>query len=249
MNEIIDIRKGSDWNPKPSAMTTKTCKSCETLFEADAPVTLHLFGKSVTLAQNYCDPCQRELENRAEQLSRGERPGDSRAPWETICDKAYQGFDRSMLPESSLRACDAILRWEHSKRGCGLSGESRKGKTYIMTELMRRQYAKGYSVWMPTAGTFAYQSGSTFGNERREMMDKCLNSDLLFIDDIGNARFTDRVEKDLFHVLEQRRRNLRPVFVTINGKGSDLKAILSEQSAAPIVNRLRDEVCEFYRID
>jgi len=68
------------------------------------------------------------------------------------------------------------------------------------------------------------------------------------IDDIGNARYTDRVEKDLFHVLESRRRFLRPVFVSVNGKGSDLEASLSEHTARPIVNRLRHDVCDFYSI-
>ena len=106
----------------------------------------------------------------------------------------------------------------------------------------------GDSVHMPTAAEFAYSVGSGHDGDRREMISKSIKVDLLFIDDIGNVKFTDRVEKDLFHVLETRKRNLLPVFCTINGKGADLAANLSEHSAAPIINRLRHDVCEFIAI-
>ena len=44
-------------------------------------------------------------------------------------------------------------------------------------------------------------------------------------------------KKDLFHVLENRKRNLRPVFCTTTWKASDLAASLSGRSGGP--SRLR----------
>jgi DNA replication protein DnaC len=228
-------------------ITYRLCASCGTSFEAFA-ASFQVAGKTFPLPpQLHCDQCCADYDALLAKAS-GPRPASDRAKWETIAPKAYQGFLPSMLPESSLHACDAVLRWSPSPRGYGLSGASRSGKTFILTELMRRRYELGDSVHMPTASEFAYSVGSGHDGDRREMIAKCLRVDLLFIDDIGNCRYTDRVEKDLFHVLETRKRNLLPVFCTVNGKGADLAATLSEHSAVPIVNRLRHDVCEFIAI-
>ena len=226
--------------------TTKTCPDCGASFDSES-VTFALLGRNVTFREMACEPCrdQREINANAQVAQSSTH---HRQAWETIAPRAYQGFSRSTLPESSQSVSDTVLRWSHSERGIGLSGASRSGKTFILTELMRLKYEAGHSVHMPTASDFAYSVGSGHDGDRREMIGKCLSVDLLFIDDIGNARYTDRVEKDLFHVLENRKRNLKPVFCTINGKGADLAASMSEHSAIPIVNRLRHDVCEFYAI-
>lgn len=226
--------------------TTKTCPDCGSSFTSES-VTFSLLGRNVTFRELACEPCrgQREI-NETAKTAKEANP--NRQSWESLAPRAYQGFTRSMLPESSQSVSDTVLRWSHSERGIGLSGVSRTGKTFILTELMRRKYELGHSVHMPTASDFAYSCGSGHDGDRREMIGKCLSVDLLFLDDIGNARYTDRVEKDLFHVLENRKRNLRPVFCTINGKGADLASGMSEHSAIPIINRLRHDVCEFFKI-
>ena len=196
--------------------TTKTCPDCGASFDSES-VTFALLGRNVTFRELACEPCRGKRKAKEEAKELSERLGD-RPAWETIAPRAYQGFSRQMLPESSQSVSDAVLRWSHSERGIGLSGASRSGKTFILTELMRVKYEAGYSVHMPTASDFAYSVGSGHDGDRREMIGRCLSADLLFIDDIGNVRYTDRVEKDLFHVLESRKRNLKPVFCTINGK-------------------------------
>ena len=226
---------------------TKTCQTCGATFEAEL-ATFTVAGRVYPLpAQLHCDPCCAAYDARLA-TSSGPRLGADLPRWETIAPRAYQGFMREMLPESSVEACDLALRWSPSPRGIGLSGASRSGKTFILTELMRRRYEAGDSVWMPTASEFAYSVGSGHDGDRREMITKAISADCLFLDDIGNCRYTDRVEKDLFHVLETRKRNLRPVFVTVNGKGADLEASMSEHTARPIVNRLRHDVCQFLSI-
>jgi hypothetical protein len=228
-------------------MTTKICQSCGSPFDHDELSFVFAGVHYPFPTKLNCDPCCDSYIDGLRSKS-GERTASSRDPWKNIAPASYQGFTRSMLPESSQSVSDTVLRWSPSARGVGLSGASRSGKTFILTELMRLQYESGKSVHMPTASDFAYSVGSGHDGDRREMIAKCLHVDCLFLDDIGNCRYTDRVEKDLFHVLENRKRNLKPVFCTINGKGADLVASLSEHTAIPIVNRLRHDVCEFYAI-
>jgi hypothetical protein len=171
-------------------MTTKICQSCGSPFEHDELSFIFAGVHYPFPTKLNCDPCCDSYIDGLRSKS-GERTASSRDPWSLIAPASYQGFTRSMLPESSRSGHDG---------------------------------------------------------DRREMIAKCLHVDCLFLDDIGNCRYTDRVEKDLFHVLENRKRNLKPVFCTINGKGADLVASLSEHTAIPIVNRLRHDVCEFYAI-
>lgn len=221
--------------------STIPCQTCGTLFESSS-FAGEIAGKRIELRELHCEPCRLRLE-RGSSDQKPERKG-----WEAICDAAYLGFDRSMLPESSRIASDSVLRWSYSPRGYGLAGESRRGKTFILTELCRRQWESGKSVKMTLATDFAYACGSPDGGERREMIESCIAADILFLDDIAKPKMTDRVEADLFHVLERRKRNLRPVFATLNGNGNDLKAMLSEEGGNAIVNRLRHDVCEFIAI-
>jgi hypothetical protein len=228
-------------------MESKACITCGAKFEAMGG-TFTVGGRIYRLpAQLNCDDCCVAYEANLRTMSTP-RQIANRAPWAAICPASYQGFAVSLLPLASRSVAGVVLRWSTSAKGIGLSGASRTGKTFILTELMRLRYEAGDSVHMPTAGEFAYAVGSGHDGDRREMIGKCLSVDCLFVDDIGNARYTDRVEKDLFHVLETRKRNLKPVFCTVNGKGADLESSLSEHTARPIVNRLRHDVCEFHAI-
>jgi DNA replication protein DnaC len=228
-------------------MESKSCITCGAEFEAIGG-TFTVGGRIYQLPpQLNCDACCAAYDAKIQSLSTS-RQIANRTPWASLCPASYQGFTVSLLPEAARCVAGVVLLWSPSPRGIGLSGASRSGKTFILTELMRLRYEAGDSVHMPTAGEFAYAVGSGHDGDRREMIGKCLSADCLFVDDIGNARYTDRVEKDLFHVLETRKRNLKPVFCTVNGKGADLEASLSEHTARPIVNRLRHDVCQFYSI-
>ena len=171
-----------------------------------------------------------------------------RTQWADICPTAYQNFNFALLPESSRTIAEKTLRWDTGPKGIGLVGDSRAGKTFIMHELARRIYDMGGRIKLTSGTEFAYACGSPEQSERRAMVDTCVSVQYLFIDDIDKMKMTDRVESDFYHVIEQRRRALKPVFTTLNATGDELRATMSGTGGTPIVNRLRHDVCEFYAI-
>jgi DNA replication protein DnaC len=226
---------------------TATCRDCGASFPA-AVATMQILGSSLTLRENYCPSCITQKEANLAAFTKGERPA-SRPRWTEICDAAYLGFEMDLLPAESQRFARKVFEWQDSPRGIGLAGPSRIGKTFVLTELFRRHYEYGKSVLMILATDFAYTMGDPDQTQRRRMIDQCLAADLLFIDDIAKPKMTDRVEADLFRVIEKRKRNLKPVFVTLNGSGKTLAEMLSAEGGNALVNRLRHDVCEFVRID
>lgn len=223
---------------------SRTCRECGAPFEA-ATATLPIDGRNFTLDQLVCDPCVEAYDNR----NQGRSQSHDRKAWSEICDGAYLGFDIHRLPDASRGFASRVFEWQESPRGIGLAGPSRLGKTFVLTELFRRHYECGKTVKMVLGTEFAYVMGSPDQDERRKMIAECISTDMLFIDDIAKPKMTDRVEADLFHVLEKRKRNLKPVFVTLNGDGKTLALMLSSEGGNALVNRLRHDVCEFIRID
>lgn len=222
------------------------CQGCGEPFES-ASATVEICGQSLTLRENFCPPCRDRKEAVATKFAHGQ-PAE-RPKWETICDPAYLGFDQDRLPAASQGFAKKVFEWQDGPKGIGLAGPSHIGKTFVITELFRRHYAYGKSVSMILATDFAFTMGDPDQSLRRKMLSECLSVDLLFLDDIAKPKMTDRVEADLFHVIEKRKRSLKPMFVTLNGSGATLSTMLSSEGGNAIVNRLRYDVCEFIRID
>lgn len=224
---------------------SRTCLECGVTFDA-ASASFAIGGTTLQLDQSYCDPCVAANEKRLSVCAIKDR---RREPWAAVCDAAYLDFNMDRLPTTSQGFASKVLEWKDGPRGIGLAGPSRIGKTFVLTELFRRHYEYGKTVKMVLGTEFAYAMGSPDGSERRDMIDSCIAAEMLFIDDIAKPKMTDRVESDLFHVIEKRRRNLRPVFATLNGDGKTLAAMLSHEGGNAVVNRLRHDVCEFISID
>lgn len=223
-------------------MTTRSaiCRQCGDLFDS-ASATFNLLGRTVTVAEHFCETCQA-----AKEAALIEPKRVTAMLWEDLCPRAYQGFDIDRLPESSRATAKTVLMWQWSPRGVGLIGDSRAGKTFVIHELARRQHEQGRTVRLLTGTGFAYAAGSPEGSERRSMIDRSIRCDVLVLDDLDKMKLTDRVEADLFHVIEERRRAMRPMLVTVNARGVELEAMMSATGARPVVNRLREDVCRFY---
>ena len=224
---------------------TTFCKGCGQIFEG-ASATMELMGVTVTMRENYCPTCQAEKEQAAREMTLGSTA--SRPKWKEVCPAAYQGFDMARLPESSRATVEKILDWKWGAQGIGLIGESRAGKTFAIHEVIRRLYAQNLGVKLLSGTGFAFGVASLKGDAREALINACIAVPVLLIDDIDKMKVTDRVEADLYHVIEERRKKLFPIFCTLNARGEELKAMMGDNAGAPIVNRLREDVCKFYAI-
>lgn len=67
---------------------------------------------------------------------------------------------------------------------------------------------------------------------------------MLFIDDVGKARLTDRVEAEFFHVIDERCIHLRPTILTTNLNAEGFSASWSPDRAEPLVARFQEDFQE-----
>jgi chromosomal replication initiation ATPase DnaA len=77
------------------------------------------------------------------------------------------------------------------------------------------------------------------GEEFEDCLAELQRTPLLFIDDIDKARFTPRVESELFALIERREVDGLPVVITTNLTGRELQGMFSRQTGPAIISRLR----------
>ena len=76
-----------------------------------------------------------------------------------------------------------------------------------------------------------------------EWAKKIAGEQLVVFDDFGKNRMSDRVEAEIFGVIERRMSHELPIIISTNDTGQSLESRLSPDRGAPLVRRLR-ECCE-----
>lgn len=145
------------------------------------------------------------------------------------------------LPEVSREAVQTVLNWKYSPNGLLLVGESRRGKTRAAFLLLERLIREGYEVESFSAGgiDFGGEVSRRFADsvEAAVWMKRLKNVDLVFIDDCGKWAMTDRVQAQLFSLVEARTANEKPMIFTMN-QGS-LNA-MQQQRLLPLKERIKE---------
>lgn len=189
------------------------------------------------------------------------------ARWSVLCPPRYaEPFDADRLiasirEEKSWKpAMEAVIReviqkvenWPYSDRGIGLIGVSGHGKTRIMFRLIYRYLREGRKCEYLNMTVLGREIGARFSrsaHEANEWLNKLCAVPVLFLDDVGKEKMTERVETELYGIVEIRSSNLLPIYFTANSKGQKLIEKMTDDEgeisdrAVPIVRRLR-EFCE-----
>lgn len=235
-------------SPAPSGENhTSACRECGATINFTVPPGLGgVFLRGLT--PKICEKCTPIAEARwqaekdeADALAKNQARAER---WNEMCPPLYSLTDRSKLPKRALAAIDA---WTFGPRGMAFAGKSGAGKTRSMLLLLQR-------ILMETGKSVAYVPSSEFSHRvSRLASDKMSELDaylgelckvkVLLLDDIGKGRLTDRVESELYHVIEQRTAHLLPILFTANATGNDLKTMMSADRGEPIIRRLR-EFCD-----
>jgi DNA replication protein DnaC len=171
--------------------------------------------------------------------------------FERTCPPIYQDTDPShpgMPPAAKLQR---IFDWQYGPKGLLLHGDTRKGKTRCMWLLLKRLIIEeGREVEAITCGQFAKDCAQYYRRDYEcPWMERLVEADVLFIDDLGKSKMTQRVAADLFEIFEQRCAWKRPTFFTTNFVGNTLKEKLAAQTDSqqhdhePFIARIR-EFCE-----
>jgi DNA replication protein DnaC len=166
----------------------------------------------------------------------------------SICPKLYQSSDPARLPAGPLARA---MAWQYGARGLILTGETGKGKTRIAWLLLRRVLIEDVKrlrfYWFDCVG-FGHAIGQHYKDEDAEKwLEKLGTADLVFFDDLGKLKLTERAETELFGLVERRCANELPMIVTTNDTGDSLAARMTENRGPAMMRRLR-EFCDVIKL-
>ena len=165
--------------------------------------------------------------------------------WMNVCPTEYQRTDRRKLPKPARERMADILKWKPTKTGLILAGPTGAGKSRLAWLLARQLYFDGLGVVAFTALQFEHACAVQFGaGDGERWVYDLTQTELLFLDDFGKGRFTDRTEAELFGIVETRTSWNRPILITTNLTGKQLaqQAQRADRGAA-LARRLR-EFCD-----
>jgi hypothetical protein len=226
----------NDMTPNPVA---QHCQQCGRPFQA-VPL---VYGGRILAFPRYCEACTAENE-RVQALERERREAQHLAAgWERICPPLYRDTDPSRLNCSSA-AREAILSWQFGPKGLLVHGPARLGKTRLVYLLLfRLHHLERRRIIALTANAFSHEVSVLFGSgggRGEAFIDRLTEVPILFVDDIGKGRLTDRVESEFFHVIETRTAHLRPTILTTNLNGQALRLMWSADRAEPLLGRFQE---------
>lgn len=218
--------------------TKRQCNGCGIQFEAE---TVEFDGK-VMAGQRYCEQCIVAHERqRADERSQWER-GLIEDAWNRICPPLYRDTDADRLP-CSRENVNRVMQWNYGPCGLLLHGETDLGKTRLAFLLLKTMhFTDRKKIIAISSIKFGLDVSSAFtdsSSKAKDMLEKMATVDLLFLDDVGKARLTERVEEAFFHVIEERCSHLLPIIATTNMTGATIGQAMSEDRSAPFVRRLR----------
>jgi DNA replication protein DnaC len=201
----------------------------------------------------YCEVC-RPAGEELDRIAREKRAAEAAAQfefetvaklkteWATICPPLYRATDPARLNQTALAE---VLGWQYGPKGLVIHGLTNAGKTRMMFQLLHRiHFTDRRSVVVFDAVGFSHECARRFGDHTGEgWIGELSKKAVVAFDDLGKCRFTDRVESELFGLLEKRCANMLPIIATTNFTGDAFAERLSADKGEPMVRRLR-EFCQ-----
>lgn len=195
----------------------------------------------VIVCPQKCDECIDRAERERIEYAKREREARMKVIWEAVCPSLYRDTEVARLPAELFAQ---VMGWQYGDRGLLLLGATGKSKTRCAYQLLHRLIHEGRSVRAFDAVSFGSECARNFSEGRGEdWINRLLKADVLFLDDFGKEKFTDRVESELFGIVERRTARKKPIIVTTNFIGDVLEEKMSPDRGPALVRRLR-EFCD-----
>ena len=174
--------------------------------------------------------------------------------WEGVCPPCFRETDPTH-PSMNRDKLKMVMDWKYGPKGLLLWGDTGLGKTrcaylrikkFIFDEyigsIRRSPTGEINCPVVSISGTeFAHQCIERIrdGSLYRWHINLC-KKPLVLLDDFGKSPFSERVESELFALLDNRIMAMLPTFITTNFNSDALRNRISVEFAAPIIRRLKD---------
>lgn len=160
--------------------------------------------------------------------------------WRSICPPLYQDTDPAKLPEAGR----SVLGWT-GPRGLLLGGPAGRGKTRTAYLVLKAQHMAGLRVAAFDCVEFGHQCAERFAaGDGEAWVRRLARLDVVLLDDVDKPRFTERVESELFGLVEKRAANRLPIIATTQTSPKELAGKFgSAARGAGLARRLVD-FCE-----
>lgn len=159
--------------------------------------------------------------------------------WTRICPPAYLNTEFARLPDQkhSLEA----MAWQPGSEGLLLLGRTRKGKSRTAWEVAKRFVLCGTSVDHidPIRLNRLVLSYGRDG-ESVELFERWCLIEILILDDVFKVKLTERVEEQIFLIVDERIQRGLPMIVTTNDTEDSLLSRLSADRGQALVARLTE---------
>lgn len=168
--------------------------------------------------------------------------------------RTFSNFEVNCKNEKALKIAKAFTEnFEAAKKnGLGIMfiGKYGTGKTHLACSIAIELINRKTPVIYGTAITLLSKIRQTYDNNTNtnewELLEMYSNVELLIIDDLGKEKPSEWVLEKLYHIINQRYENLKPIIITTNYDSNTLINRLSTKenssTAEAIVSRL-NEMC------
>jgi|GEM_PF-1705783 len=240
--EIIQERTPNGNLQKPSEIEV-VCEVCSTCFITER----FFFGKS-EFTSTCCNSCQNEKDAKREQ----ERVEEDNRRAEEARIKLFESEVPPLFRSTPTELIDPILlnaadSWAYSPKGLGFIGETGTGKTSAIVRVLERMSKEGKSICLITATELSELSATAnqYDDEKKrekanQRLKQAKSSDIMFLDDLGKGKLTERGESTLFDLVDHRYSHQLPVFWTSNSSAEAMLKKLSPDRGLALVRRLTD---------
>lgn len=165
--------------------------------------------------------------------------------WRTMCpEKFRETFDIDLVEADVDREeVRAVLEYKFGPEGLFIVGESGRSKTWAMHAMLRRLVVDEVRSAVVMDGIrFANECSAAFRDSAvtERWIEGLVRPDVLAVDDIAK-RFTPATQEGLFAVLDRRSSRLKPVILTSNLTGTEMKEKIGDDRGFgdPLIRRIK----------